>query len=79
MVERRREQDDRIDQILTKIEDIHSYLHGRPPDKPGLITRVDRMEQIQEQRAWHIKAIYTALIAGFVSWLFAIFGRDYKP
>jgi hypothetical protein len=31
---------------------------------------LDRLEQIEANRRWHIRALWTAMIAGAVGWLF---------
>lgn len=49
---------ERMNKMLEKHEEI---FHGN--GKVGILTRIDRVEQIESQRSWHIRAIWTALIS----------------
>ena len=40
-------------------------LNGKPPLHPGLLTRTDRLEQVEARRNWHIRALWT-VGGGFV-------------
>jgi Uri superfamily endonuclease len=33
--------------------------------RPGLLTRVDRLEQTESKRVWHVRTLWAAVIAAF--------------
>lgn len=39
-------------------------------EKPGLVVRLDRVEQREQGRLWQIRTLWAALASGFVAWLF---------
>ena len=43
-------------------------------DKPGLVTHLDRIIQRENGRTWHIRALWTAVIAVVVRWITGKFG-----
>lgn len=43
--------------------------------KPGLATKVDRLNQIENDRKWTIRAIVIALLTGLADRFLHIFGR----
>lgn len=34
--------------------------------QPGALTRLDRLEQAEGRRVWHVRAIWSAIIAGTI-------------
>lgn len=38
-------------------------------DKPGMMVRVDRMEQREQARTWHIRTLWAAFLATVGAWL----------
>jgi ferritin-like metal-binding protein YciE len=56
----RAEVKEQMKQLLTYLQD-----NG----KPGLITRVDRLEQVESKRAWHIRTVWAAMVAGFITFI----------
>ena len=49
-------------------DQIYSFLDGN--GKPGLKTRIDRMEQLEVNRKWHLGYLWTAMVSGFVAFFF---------
>ncbi len=43
-------------------------------DKPGLKGRLDRLEQTESNRRWHIRSLWGAFIAGGIALLFKWIG-----
>jgi hypothetical protein len=58
--EHRKRLESQIAQILGCLQD-----NG----KPGLTTRVDRLEQVEAKRAWHIRTVWAAMVAGFITFI----------
>ena len=42
--------------------------------KEGLVIKVDRIEQRENSRRFHIRAIWTSVATGAVMWVISIFG-----
>lgn len=38
-------------------------------EKPGMVVRMDRVEQREQGRTWHIRTIWAAIVATFGAWL----------
>lgn len=63
MYEHKRKSDDVVDRLEGKIDKIYKFLIGDgSPASPGLLTRVDRIEQLEENRKMHRGVIYTSLV-----------------
>ena len=69
--------DQKLDYVLSKLEEhanqdrldftnIHTALDGN--GSPGLKMRVDRLEQIESNRKWHIRALWSAMVTGVVGY-----------
>ena len=43
-------------------------------DRPGLKGRLDRLEQVESSRRWHIRSLWGAIIGGVVTLLFKWLG-----
>ena len=37
--------------------------------RPGMKTRVDRLEVADRDRTWHIRTLWVAILGGVISWL----------
>lgn len=46
-----------------QVEEIHGFLFGNTKQPLGMNVRLDRLEQVQENRKWFIRAIAGAVIA----------------
>src|SRR5258707_10744196 len=53
----------RLEEMIKRHDDL---MIGNGVDKVGLMTKVDRIEQILKSWDWHLKALWTAII-GFVA------------
>jgi hypothetical protein len=63
MDEHKRKSDDVVDRLEGKIDKIYEFLIGDGSQaSPGLLTRVDRIEQLEESRKMHRGVIYTSLM-----------------
>ncbi len=57
-----------MEKISTSLLDLSEIMSGSgDPDKPGLLTRIDRLEQSESSRRWHIRALWTSLLGGMVA------------
>lgn len=70
--------DDFETEVKSQLKDLHAkfdlFLHGNF-DKPGLMIRMDRLEQDVDRRKWHLGIIYTALVGVAVKFIQEWFGR----
>jgi hypothetical protein len=55
---------DSVGELHKKMDVLHRYMHGDPPNEPGLLTRVDRLEGAEERRVWQFRAIWLMIVAG---------------
>jgi hypothetical protein len=65
---------------VTKAEDFHKRMDAKvghlvelltgDNQKPGLLTRVDRVEQVQKRWSWWMGAGWAALLTLVAGWLF---------
>lgn len=65
---------DLLQEIRERLARIEAFLVGDPgSDRPGLIGRVDRLEQAEERRKWAVRAAVgsaiTAVMGAVSSWL----------
>jgi hypothetical protein len=51
-----------FERLEEALDDLEFILHGRG-DKPGLVTRLDRLEQKELTRSWHLGVLWTAVLA----------------
>ena len=51
---------ERIEQVL---DDLEASLYGKGDNLTGLITRLDRLEQGESRRTWHLGVLWTAVVA----------------
>ncbi len=55
--------DKKLDDMQADLKDVHNAIYGpRDLSKPGLAIRLDRLEQIESKRLWHIRALWVALL-----------------
>lgn len=59
--------DYKLDIALQKLVKHEHILEGN--GKPGLITNVDRLMQLEEARKWHFRAIWSAFIMALIGLL----------
>lgn len=45
------------------LDEIHQILLGKPPEQVGLVMKVDRLEQVEQRRLWHIRALWASIVA----------------
>src|SRR5579883_2807385 len=64
-----RSQGNKLDELRSEVGEA---LRGRGKDDPGLMVRVDRLEQSEASRKWHVRMLWTALAGGFAHELFKI-------
>ena len=55
----------KLDYVI-KQQDSHDKLLRGDESTPGFLTRVDRLEQIENSRKWHIRTVWGAIVAGAV-------------
>lgn len=60
--------DDLHDEFKDEFNKIRKHLYGNG-EGVGLVTRLDRLEQAEENRKWHFRTLYTSTI-GIVGKLF---------
>lgn len=54
----------KMSSIATDLERFDSALRGEPDGKqPGILLRLDRLEQDRERKIWHVRALAGAVIA----------------
>lgn len=59
-----------VEQDEKKFEKLGELLYGNGNPDKGLITKVDRLEVAEGKRAWHLRALWTAVTATFVTWAY---------
>lgn len=59
-----------IEQDERKFEKLGEILYGNGDPNKALITKVDRLEVAEGKRAWHLRALWTAVTATFVTWAY---------
>lgn len=52
-----------------RFEDLDTKLHGDGNGKIGALTRIDRLEQTDKERTWHIRTLWVAVLGGILTWL----------
>lgn len=64
------------DEVLAKIEGVSEQvkyvrhlLEGNGDPGKGMIVRVDRLEQREEGRTWHLRALWVAVLGALAKWL----------
>lgn len=69
------EQLDRIEKQLAEISgQLHRALHGNN-GTPGIYIRLDRMEQSEQRRVWHMRALWGAVVAAIGQSVAQWFGK----
>ena len=53
-----------------KFEKFGELLYGNGNPDKGLIMQVDRLNVAEGKRAWHLRALWTTVTAGFVTWAY---------
>lgn len=63
-IENNRRQGDKIlEEVKEKVDRIYILLNGDGSNNnPGMLIRLDRLEQLQQKRSWHLKLIYGGVI-----------------
>jgi chromosome segregation ATPase len=51
---------ERIEQVL---DDLETSLYGKGRERTGFLTRLDRLEQGESRRTWHLGILWTAVVA----------------
>lgn len=59
-----------IEQDEKKFEKLGEILYGNGTPDKGLITQVDRLNVAEGKRAWHLRALWTAVTMTFVTWAY---------
>ena len=53
----------------------HDELLNGFQDKPGLVVKVDRLENIESTRRWHLRALWVAIVGGVAKAVFDTFRK----
>lgn len=61
--------------MMDLVTDHHSRLHGDGSEaSPGIVTRMDRLEQTQKAQAWNMRAIWSACLAAIANAVWGLLG-----
>lgn len=52
-----------VESMHQDIRDVKKHLNGTIDGSPGIVTRIDRLEQIEKARLWTIRAMAMGVIA----------------
>jgi hypothetical protein len=61
IMEQLKHKTENFDRLEETLEHLEFLLHGRV-DKPGLVTRLDRLEQKELSRSWHLGILWAAVV-----------------
>lgn len=67
--------EDKLDTMHTEIVEIKEYIVGKPPNTPGMITRVDRLERSKAATVMVFGIVFTAVVGAAVTAIGAILTR----
>lgn len=60
----------RLDALAAGQARIESLLTGNGEPSKGLVVRVDRLEQADVHRQWHVRLLSAGVIGGVIEWVF---------
>jgi hypothetical protein len=57
-----------IEYLTKTVDRVARILEGNGKD--GLVVQVDRLQQSEDSRKWHLRALYTMGLSGLAKWFF---------